>query len=74
MLNDITLSLGYSPAKNNMTIKGIQRLIIHPKYFQFSTESVVGNTDVALIGTAQDIFLVNQDDPTQLSTDPWSQL
>ena len=36
-------------------------MIVHPDYYQYSGETVIGQTDVALIKTASDLFGLNED-------------
>ena len=37
------------------------QVIVHPDYYQYSGETVIGQTDVALIKTASDLFGLNED-------------
>jgi len=41
-------------------IEGIEKLVIHPDYYQFTGDTVVGHTDVALLRVGEDIFEVNE--------------
>lgn len=57
----VMLHLGNTKMKTNITLRGIQRLIVHPNYYQITSESVVGHTDVALIKTKNDLFELKND-------------
>ena len=49
---------------------GVSVLVIHPDYYQFTGDTVVGHTDVALIKTMEDVFELN-DKRNQTSTFPF---
>ena len=36
-------------------------MIVHPDYYQYSGETVIGQTDVALIKTDSDLFILSAD-------------
>ena len=57
-LKTIELTFGTTEGQQQK-ITGIQKLVIHPDYYQFTGDTVVGHTDVALIRTAEDIFSLN---------------
>ena len=51
-------------------VKGVETLVIHPDYYQYTGDTVVGHTDVALLKVSEDIFTLNN---RQNQTDqyPW---
>ena len=49
-------------------MSGLAELVIHPDYFQYTGDTVVGHTDVALIKTKEDVFTVS---PPYNQTDSW---
>ena len=40
-------------------MSGVSVLVIHPDYYQYTGDTVVGHTDVALIKTTEDVFQVD---------------
>ena len=57
-LNNISLTIGTDKA-HLLQITGIEKLVIHPDYYQFTGDTVVGHTDVALLRTSTEMFGVN---------------
>ena len=45
--------------KEQKDIMGIEKLVIHPDYYQYTGDTVVGHTDVALIRVTEAIFTIN---------------
>lgn len=68
-LGQISLKFG-TMQKDKKTMKGVEKLVIHPDYYQFTGDTVVGHTDVALIKTKEDIFGIN-DARNQTDTFPF---
>jgi len=63
LLEKVAVSVKYKGEGEDPIMHTVQRLIIHPDYYQTSGETVTGNTDVALIMTHTDVFEIDPDDP-----------
>ena len=57
--------------RENKRMSGVSVLVIHPDYFQYTGDTVVGHTDVALIKTTEDVFQVDGNSPNQTDEYPW---
>ena len=61
-LKKIKLVTGGGDEKNGFTNNGmVSKVIIHPDYYQYSGETVIGQTDVALIKANGDLFSLSED-------------
>ena len=59
-LKKIKLVTGGGDENNGVTTKGmVSKVIIHPDYYQYSGETVIGQTDVALNKANSDLFSLN---------------
>ena len=57
--------------RENKRMSGVSVLVIHPDYYQYTGDTVVGHTDVALIKTTEDVFQVDGNSPNQTDEYPW---
>ena len=45
--------------QDTLQLQGVEKLVIHPDYYQFTGDTVVGHTDVALVKTKEAVFELN---------------
>merc|ERR1719244_187262 len=64
LLEQVRVSVRYK-GEGEPILHSVRRLIIHPNYYQYSGETVAGNTDVALIMTNNDVFEIDEKDPSK---------
>jgi len=57
-LKDVKLLFGTRGDRDRTAYFGVEKLVIHPDYYQYTGDTVVGHTDVALIKTTGDAFQV----------------